>query len=156
MRYCGSNGRLEGFKHHSSRFVLLLLLMALLAFVPGAVRAPQQTKKRPTSAPEILAEASRLALLHNWQAAAPLFREAEISFAAQSDQRNFLYAHIGRLRGEIESQSLPEVSEYLADILTSPVTQSDLRLRLFCLVAKGDIDFQIDPKSSAEIGRAHV
>ena len=151
MRYCGSNGRLEGFKHHSSRFVLLLLLMALLAFVPGAVRAPQQTKKRPTSAPEILAEASRLALLHNWQAAAPLFREAEISFAAQSDQRNFLYAHIGRLRGEIESQSLPEVSEYLADILTSPVTQSDLRLRLFCLVAKGDIDFQIDPKSSAAV-----
>jgi len=103
------------------------------------------------AAPEILAEASRLALLHNWQAAAPLFREAEISFAAQSDQRNFLYAHIGRLRGEIESQSLPEVSEYLADILTSPVTQSDLRLRLFCLVAKGDIDFQIDPKSSAAV-----
>ena len=113
MRYRGSNGRLEGFKNHTTRLVLLLLVIALLSFVPRAVRTPQQTKKRPISAPEILAEASRLALLHNWQAAAPLFREAEISFAAQSDQRNFLYAHIGRLRGEIESQSLPEVSEYL-------------------------------------------
>jgi tetratricopeptide (TPR) repeat protein len=151
MRYRGSNGRLEGFKNHSTRFVLLLLVIALLSFVPRAARTPQQTRKRPISAPEILAEASRLALLHNWQAAAPLFREAEVSFAARSDQRNFLYAHIGRLRGEIESQSLPEVSEYLAGILTSPVTQSDLRLRLFCLVAKGDIDFQIDPKSSAAV-----
>ena len=101
--------------------------------------------------PEVLAEASRLAFGQNWQAAAPLFREAEASFAAQNDQRNVLYAHIGRLLGEIESQSLPEVSEYLAGILTSPVTESDLRLRLFCLVAKGDINFQIDPKSSEAI-----
>jgi CHAT domain-containing protein len=62
-----------------------------------------------------------------------------------------LYARIGRLRGEIESQSLPEVSEYLAGILNSPVTQSDWQLRLFCLVAKGDIDFQIDPKTSEAV-----
>ena len=152
MRYRGSNGRLEGFKNHFSRSLLLLLVMALLAFVPRFTRAPHpQIKKHSATAPETLAEASRLALLHNWPAAAPLFREAEVLFAAQSDQRNVLYAHIGRLRGEIETQSLPEVSEYLAGILSSPVTQSDLRLRLFCLVVKGDIDFQIDPKSSETV-----
>jgi hypothetical protein len=65
MRYRGSNGRLEGSKNHSTRFVLLLLVIALLSFVPRAARTPQQTRKRPISAPEILAEASRLALLHN-------------------------------------------------------------------------------------------
>jgi tetratricopeptide (TPR) repeat protein len=80
-----------------------------------------------------------------------LFREAEALFAAQGDQGNALHAHIGSLRGEIESQSLPEVSEYLASTLNSPIAQADLRLRLFCLVAKGDIDFQIDPKSSEAV-----
>ena len=55
MRYRGSNGRLEGFKNHSTRFVLLLLVIALLSFVPRAARTPQQTRKRPISAPEILA-----------------------------------------------------------------------------------------------------
>ena len=152
MRCHGSNGRLEWPKSHLSRSVLLLFGMVFLAFVPRAARAPQQQiKPQPTTPPEILAEASRLAFLHNWQAAAPLFREAETLFAAKGDQRNVLYARIGRLRGEIESQSLTEVSEYLAGILSSPVTQSDWRIRLFCLVAKGDIDFQIDPKTSEAV-----
>ena len=150
MRYRSSR-RVEGPKHHFSRSVLAVVL-ALGAFLPPPARAPQQhVRKRPTTAPEILAEASRLTFLHNWHAAAPLFREAEALFAAQGDRRNALYAHIGWLRGEIESQSLPEASEYLADVLSSPLAQSDLPLRLFCLVAKGDIDFQIDPKSSEAV-----
>jgi hypothetical protein len=152
MRYRGSNGRLEGCENRFSRSVRLFLVIALVAFVPRVARAPQsQNRKQPTTPPEILAEASRLAFLHNWRAAVPLFRAAEVLFAAQDDQRNVLYANVGRLRGEIESQSLPEVSEYLAAILTTPVAQSDLRLRMFCLVAKGDIDFQIDPKSSEAV-----
>ena len=152
MRYRGSNGRLEGCENRFSRSVRLFLVIALVAFVPRVARAPQpQIRKQPTTSPEILSEASRLAFLHNWRAAAPLFRAAEVLFAAQDDQRNVLYAHVGWLRGEIESQSLPEVSEYLAETLSSPVAQSDLRLRLFCLVAKGDIDFQIDPKSSEAV-----
>jgi len=152
MRYRGSHGRPNRSKNSFSKLLRPILLIGLLALAPRAARAPQlQTTRRPTTAPEILAEASRLAFLHNWQAAAPLFREADDLFAAQGEQRNAIYAHIGRLRGEIESESLPEVSEYLAGVLNSPDTQSDLRLRLFCLVAKGDIDFQIDPKSSEAV-----
>jgi CHAT domain-containing protein len=96
----------------------------------------------------MLAEAKRLALLHNWPKAAPLFAEAEQYFAARGDHLLELYAHVGRLRGEVESLSLPDVSAELSKVLQSPVAQSDLQFRLFCLVAKGDIDFQIDPKSS--------
>ena len=148
MRHCGSTG----FRNRINGPVRFFLVMSLLAFFPRAARGPQlQTKTPPTTALENLAEGSRLAFLHNWQAAAPLFRTAEDLFAAQGDQRNALYARIGRLRGEIELQSLPEVSEYLAAVLSSPATQSDMRLRLFCLVAKGDIDFQIDPKSSETV-----
>ncbi len=99
----------------------------------------------------MLAEAKRLAFLHNWPKAAPLFAEAEKHFAASGDRLQETYAHIGRLRGEVESLSLPEVSQELADILQSAIAQSDPRLRLFCLLAKGDIDFQIDPKSSEAV-----
>ena len=146
----GSNGRLKGFANRIT-LTAIVLVTTLLAFVPRAARTPQRPHKRPTTAAEFLAEGSRLAFLHNWQGAAPLFREAEALFAAQGDQGNALHAHIGSLRGEIESQSLPEVSEYLASTLNSPIAQTDLRLRLFCLVAKGDIDFQIDPKSSEAV-----
>ena len=99
----------------------------------------------------MLAEARRLAFLHNWPKAAPLFAEAEKHFAAKGDHLQEIYAHVGRLRGEVESLSLPEVSNELADILNSANAQSDPQLRLFCLVAKGDIDFQIDPKSSEAV-----
>ena len=99
----------------------------------------------------MLAEAKRLAFLHNWPKAAPLFAEAEKFFAASGDRLQEIYAHVGRLRGEVESLSLPEVSNDLADVLQSPDAQSDPQLRLFCLVAKGDIDFQIDPKSSEAV-----
>jgi CHAT domain-containing protein len=99
----------------------------------------------------MLAEAKRLAFLHNWPQAAPLFAQAEQFFAARGDRLQETYAHVGRLRGEVESLSLPEVSNDLADVLQSPAARSDPHLRLFCLVAKGDIDFQIDPKSSETV-----
>jgi hypothetical protein len=98
-----------------------------------------------------LAEGKRLAFLHNWPKAAPLFAQAEKLLAASGDHFEEIYAHVGRVRGEVESLSLPEVSNDLADVLQSPSAQSDSQLRLFCLVAKGDIDFQIDPKSSEAV-----
>src|SRR5471030_337648 len=149
MRY-RSKGGLTQFATRLGAVVLALLVLAAIALAtrtPG----PPLSKKRPTTATEILAEASHFAFLHNWKAAAPRFRDAESLFAVQGDARNELYAHVGRLRGEIETHSLPEVSDYLKSVLLSPMAQSDLQLRLFCLVAKGDIDFQIDPKSSETV-----
>jgi CHAT domain-containing protein len=124
--------------------VLLLTLTARVAQAP-------EIPKRPTTGPELLAEARRLAFLHNWPTAAPLFAEAERFYSDRGDRRGELYAHVGRLRGEVESRSLPEVSDYLTGVLKSPIVESDPQLRLFCLVAKGDIDFQIDPKSAETV-----
>ena len=130
--------------------MLALFVLAILAVATRTPRPPL-IQNRPTTATEILAGASHLAFLHNWKAAAPRFREAESLFAVQGDARNELYTHIGLLRGEIETRSLPEVSEYLKAVLLSPMAASDLDLRLFCLVAKGDIDFQIDPRTSEAV-----
>jgi CHAT domain-containing protein/tetratricopeptide (TPR) repeat protein len=105
-------------------------------------------KTRLDAGAELLAEGNRLAFLHNWRRAAGYFARAESFYAARGDERNEMYSRVGRLRGEVESLSMPEVSATLAAMLNSPVARRDLRLRLFCLVAKGDIDFQIDPKSS--------
>ena len=149
MPYAGKGGPRQ-FAINISVVLLLLFLLAVLAMATRTSRPPLITK-RPTTAAEILTTASNFAFLHNWKAAAPRFREAESLFAVQGDSRNELYAHIGRLRGEIETLSLPEVSDYLKGVLLSPTTQSDLPLRLFCLVAKGDIDFQIDPKNSETV-----
>jgi hypothetical protein len=125
-------------------------LVLLLSLAPVIAEAPQ-IRKRPTTGPELLAEATRLAFLHNWPTAAPFFEEAEEFYRTTGDQRDELYAHIGRLRGEVESRSLPDVSDYLASALKSPMVAADPQLRLFCLVAKGDIDFQIDPKSAESV-----
>jgi tetratricopeptide (TPR) repeat protein len=92
----------------------------------------------------VLAEADRLAWLKNWYRAEPLFAQAERLFAARGDRRNELYAHIGRLRGELPRRANAEVSQELADLLIDPVVKGDARLRLRCLVVKGDTDLDMD------------
>ena len=62
-----------------------------------------------------------MAWLYNWYMAGPLYAEAEKLFEQAGDRRNALYAKIGRLRSEWESMSFPEVSEYLAMELDSPL-----------------------------------
>ena len=146
----GSGGPLRTVVDHRTHTILPAYAAVLLLLIPRPVQ-DSQIRKRPTTGPEILAEATHLAFLHNWPMAAPLFAEAERFYATTDDRRSELYAHVGRLRGQVESRSLPEASTYLTDVLKSPLVQSDPHLRLFCLVAKGDIDFQIDPKSSEAV-----
>lgn len=92
----------------------------------------------------VLAEADRLAWLKNWYRAEPLFAQAERMFAARGDRRNELYVHIGRLRGELPRRANAEVSQELADLLIDPLVKGDARLRLRCLVVKGDTDLDMD------------
>ncbi len=99
----------------------------------------------------LLHEADRTAFLHNWAKAEISFRKAEVFFQRSGDVRNQTYAHVGRLRGTVETLSLPTVSAEIGDILKTELAQTDLQLRLLCLVSKGDIDFQIDPKSSKRL-----
>src|SRR5579883_1555135 len=146
----GSGGTLRTVAEHRNHTILPAYAAMLLLLIPRPVQ-DSQIRKRPTTGPEMLAEATHLAFLHNWPMAAPLFAEAERYYATTEDRRSQLYAHVGRLRGEVESRSLPEASTYLTEVLKSPIVHSDARLRLFCLIAKGDIDFQIDPKSSEAV-----
>src|SRR3984893_15054531 len=94
-------------------------------------------------AKELLVRALHLADLYNWADAAPAFTEAEQLFASVGDQRNALYAKLGRIRSNIEreQQTLPMVSSQLAEALEDdPLLQNDKELRMFCFIVKGDID----------------
>src|SRR5215467_587440 len=97
----GSLATLNGLADRRSRPVFPAYAVMFLLLIPRLAHAPQvKIRRQPTTGPELLAEASRLAFLHNWPSAAPLFARAEEFFAATDDRRNELYAHVGRLRGE--------------------------------------------------------
>lgn len=105
--------------------------------------APAQTAR----ATDLLAQALYLADLYNWADSAPSFAEAETLFNSAGDRRNALYAHLGRIRGNIErdQRGLPEVSYQLANELhDNSLLQGDKELRMFCLIVKGDIDTEMN------------
>lgn len=93
---------------------------------------------------DMLTEADRLAWLKNWTRAEPLFSKAEEMFSAAGDQRNALYARISAIRGRLPQLSLIEVSQTLSDYLDNPIVQNDPKLKLRCLVVKGDVDMDFD------------
>jgi hypothetical protein len=103
---------------------------------------------RSTNPDALLAEASRLYWLNNGRRAAPLFAKAERLFADKGDARNELYAKVGRLRSEAETMSFVDLSRFLEEQLQNPITQNDKQLRLWCLVAKGYTDIEIDYKAA--------
>jgi len=92
----------------------------------------------------LLAAANRFSWLNNGPKAAPLYAKAESLFAARGDARNELYAKVGRLRSEAETMSFLDLSRFLNDQLQRPMVRSDLRLRLWCLTAKGYTDLNMD------------
>ncbi|MBN9657109.1 MAG: CHAT domain-containing protein [Acidobacteria bacterium] len=91
-----------------------------------------------------MAKADRLADLRAWARAEPFFIEAERGFTQAGDSRNALLAKLGRMRGELPRRSITEVSQELADILESPLATTDDRIRLRCLVIKGETDEDYD------------
>jgi len=103
--------------------------------------------------PEILlAEANRLAWLFNWPKANPLYIRSEELFKERGDTRNEVYARVGRIRAQAEAMSSwVEVSETLGQQLELPVAKSDLKLRLWCLAAKGYTDLEINPASAKRV-----
>jgi hypothetical protein len=119
-------------------FVLLVVFCQSV----GAQQAPDPHK--------LIAEADRLAWLRAWSRAMPLYAEAERLFAARGDRRNALYAQINKLRGELPTLPVPEVSERLAAYLEDPIVLADDRLRLRCLIIKGDTDADLDPSVAAQ------
>ena len=110
----------------------------LLAIIGGTAQSAPDPSK-------LLQEADRLAWLRAWGAAERLYAQAEKLFAANGDQANALYAQISVLRGQLPRLPVPAASARLADYLEHPLVQSDDRLRLRCLVIKGETDEDFDP-----------
>jgi len=111
----------------------------------GAICILAHAQAAPDDPDVLLKKALHLGDLYNWADAAPLFTEAEQLYRARGDNRNALYAHLGRLRSTMEQLSLPEVSGELGvELEKNPLLQSDKVLRLFCLMVRGDIDGEID------------
>jgi CHAT domain-containing protein len=95
-------------------------------------------------AASLFASANYYAQRYDWTAAAPYFSRAASLYEAKGDKRNALYAKIGFLRGTMETADLPQLSAYLRQQLENPLVANDDRLKLFCFVAKGDVDAEID------------
>jgi CHAT domain-containing protein/tetratricopeptide (TPR) repeat protein len=115
-------------------------LLAVLQYSPAVAQVADPHK--------LLAEADRLAWLRVWTRAEPLYAKAREAFIASGDERNALYAEVSRLRGQLPTSAVPEVSERLSEYLDDPLVQSDDRLRLRVLIIKGETDEDLDPSLS--------
>ena len=126
----------DGPRASSRRTTKLGIPLVILACVIGHAQAQ--------TASDVLAEADRLAWLKNWSRAEPLFSKAEQLFAAAGDERSALYARVSALRGRLPQLPLIEVSQTLSGYLDNPIVQNDPKLKLRCLVVKGDVDMDFD------------
>ena len=105
----------------------------------------QETSSETSSDPlALLAEADRLYWLNNGPKAVPLYARAEKLFADKGDAREELFARIGRLRSGAETMSFFELSGFLHEQLRKPIVRNDAKLRLWCLIAKGYTDIEIN------------
>ena len=128
--------------------IRLIPFSVLFLMTVGSLPLRPQDRQPPQ---EILDHALHLADLYNWDDAGKDFAEAEKMFLAAGDQRNALYAKLGRIRSTVDQRALPATSAQLASELdNNPLLQTDKQLRLFCLIVKGDIDGEIDAGAMRE------
>jgi CHAT domain-containing protein len=114
----------------------------------GALPIASDHPEQSTDPLLLLGQANRLYWLNNGPKAAPLFARAERLFADSGDTRNELYARVGRLRSEAETMSFVELSRFLDEQLQNPIVRGDPKLRLWCLIAKGYTEIEIDHRAA--------
>jgi len=96
----------------------------------------------------LLAKADHFYWLNNPSKAAPLYMRAEKLFADKGNQRSEIYARVGRLRSNAETMSFDELARLLNEQLQDPIVRGDRKLRLWCLIAKGYTDIEIDYRAT--------
>src|SRR5580698_7282650 len=112
------------------------------------IRLASADVQRSADPQVLLKAADRFYFLNNGPAAAPLYARAEKLFSERGDARNELHAKVGRLRSEAEKMSFVDLSRILNEQLQTPIVQNDSRLRLWCLIAKGYTDIEVDYRVS--------
>jgi CHAT domain-containing protein len=123
-------------------FPISFFLVAPWTQSPGQDKAAANAK---------LEHALYLADLYNWDDARDDFATAESMFQAEGDERNALYAKLGRIRATADQRALPTTATWLgSELEKEQLLQTDKHLRLFCLIVKGDIDGEIDAGSMRE------
>ncbi|MEO8663387.1 MAG: hypothetical protein ABI693_33330, partial [Bryobacteraceae bacterium] len=92
-----------------------------------------------------LNRAKRLANAFNWTDAGPHFREAARLLGLQGDAKLVYQSKLGVMRSTTANLVIPAVLLKLEDDLRNlPFLQTDRRLRMFCLIVKGDFDGESD------------
>jgi CHAT domain-containing protein len=114
----------------------------------AAFRVDSADAQQSTDADALLAVADHFYWLSNGPAAGPLYVRAEKLFSERGDARNELHAKVGRLRSEAETMSFVDLSRLLNEQLQNPIVQTDKNLRLWCLIAKGYTDIEIDYRAA--------
>jgi CHAT domain-containing protein/tetratricopeptide (TPR) repeat protein len=150
---------LQTFELQSSQIAAGLMLAILLFFswpsnigphlpkddnVQAKIGTSVHLEQRSDDPYLLQAEADQFYWQNNGFKAAPLYAKAEHLFAARGDIRNEIHAKVGRVRTEAEKMSFVDVSHLLDEQLRSPLVQADPKLRLWCLIAKGYTDIEID------------
>ena len=115
-------------------------LAATILFVPFLALA----QSTPSNVATLLQQADRRAWLTDWNGAMPLYVQAEKDALKAADGRNALYAKFGRLRGQMQTLALVDVSEQIAIGLESAIAKGDTTLQLRGFTVKGDIDLEWD------------
>src|ERR1700685_74247 len=134
---------------------VVVVLTAASYYVVTAYRR-EATRTRLTSAdvqqsadPQVLLKsADHFYFLNNGPAATPLYTRAEKLFSERGDARNELHARVGRVRSDAETTSFVDLSRFLNEELQNPVVQADKKLQLWCLIAKGYTDIEIDYRAA--------
>jgi len=78
----------------------------------------------------------------------PFYAKAESLFANSGDTRNALYTKVGRLRSNAETMSFVELSQFLNEQIQRPMVRNDPSLHLWCLIAKGYTDIEVDYRAA--------
>jgi CHAT domain-containing protein len=137
--------------------VVFLTICSYYAYTRHYRTAPGNTASSPfdsaalqqsTDPQALLGIADHFYSLNNGPAAAPLYARAEKLFSERGDARSELHAKVGRLRSEAETMSFVDLSRFLNEQLQNPMVQGDKRLRLWCLIAKGYTDIEIDYRAT--------
>jgi CHAT domain-containing protein len=129
---------------------MILMKYVVFTAMAGTISAAP-SKENPAIA---LQKADHYADLYNWSDAGPLFLIADKQLPPRSPEQ--VHAHLGYLRATMEARSLPDLSNQLAAMLSSPPIASNSSLRLWCLGIKGDVDGEMDSASArADWEEAH-
>jgi len=97
-----------------------------------------------------LARAEKLAWLHNWDRARPLYEAAEKELTAAGDLRNAALSRIGSVLSRIYTTDSLELLAQIDQELKRPDVYQDHNLKLRCLAAKAYLEEQPDLFASRE------